>query len=135
MILYLLIGIPGSGKTTLAKQISKEIGAKFFEADSFFYDKNEKYNFNPKLLGVAHFVCQKNVENELKAGNSVIVSNTNLKKRDRKIYINLAKKYNAKIDVRVCSGNFKNVHGVPDDKIEQMKAYYEPFSEDEIKNF
>lgn len=136
-MLYLIIGIPGSGKSTLASKIQNEILEKsgnlikIYEADMYF-TKNGKYEWNADNLGAAHFWCQKMTENELKLGNSVIVSNTSIRKRDRKIYIDLAKKYHHEIKVITCRGEFKNIHNVPQDKIAKMKERFQEFSEEEL---
>ena len=58
--LYILRGIPGSGKSTYGKKIvDSAIDAGFsaikFEADDFFM-KDGKYNWNPKLIGMAQHI-------------------------------------------------------------------------------
>ena len=127
--LIMFIGIPGSGKTTAAKkfQAACSTSIAIYEADMFF-EKNGKYKWNPNLLGQAHKWCFDNVENELKNGNSVIVSNTFLTPKERKPYFELAKKYNAEIMVFTCSGEYQNVHNVPAEKLEIMKKRFIPFS-------
>ncbi len=55
--LYLLRGIPGAGKSTLAKQL----GDAHFEADSYFMIDGE-YQFDPTKLRKAHEWCQGQVE-------------------------------------------------------------------------
>lgn len=135
--LYLIIGVPGSGKTTYAKELAIKLTytlgytPKIYEADMFF-NRGGNYQWKPEYLGHAHKWCQQKVENELKKGYSVICSNTSIYKRDRKYYIDLAKKYKANIEVITCSGNFKNIHGVPDAKVELMKRKFEPFTKDEL---
>lgn len=133
--LIMFIGIPGSGKTTAAKkfQAAWPTSIAIYEADMFF-EKDGKYKWNPNLLGQAHKWCFNNVEDELKNGNSVIVSNTFLTPRERKPYFELAKKYNAEVMVFTCSGEYQNVHNVPSETIERMKQKYVPYSENEMKN-
>ena len=55
--LYLLRGIPGAGKSTLAKQL----GDSHFETDGFFMVDGE-YKFDPTKLREAHQWCQSQVE-------------------------------------------------------------------------
>lgn len=136
-MLYLIIGIPGSGKSTMASKIQKEIFEKdntlikIYEADMYFI-KDGKYKWDFERLNAAHTWCQKMTEEELKRGKDVIVSNTSIRKRDRKIYINLAKKYHHEVKVITCHGDFKNIHNVPAEKVAKMKERFQEFTEDEL---
>lgn len=135
--LILIIGIPGSGKSTFAnlyKNTHREFrDANIWEADSYFIDpKTGVYDWKMEELGLAHKWCQEKTEQDMIDERNVIVSNTSLTPRERRPYIQLAKKYDYEIEVHTCNGNFKNIHGVPDDKIKQMKNKFVPFSEDEI---
>lgn len=137
MILYLIIGIPGSGKTTKAKEIiskyeSQNKQIKHYEADMFF-EHDGQYKFNPALLGKAHAWCQKKTEEAMMNNIDVIVSNTSLTPRERYFYLALAKLYDYEVKVITMINEFQNVHGVPADKLELMKQRYVPYSEDELK--
>jgi predicted kinase len=137
--LILIIGWPGSGKSTMAEKIKKErpefADANIWEADMFFVNpKNGKYNWNFENLASAHKWCQIQTENDMRDGNNVIVSNTSLRPRERKPYLLLAKKYNYEVEVITCTGEYKNIHNVPEEKVNQMKAKFIPYSENEIKN-
>jgi len=135
--LYMIIGVPGSGKSTYAKELSYKLSftlgysPKIYEADMYFM-RNGNYKWNPENLGFAHRWCQKQISNELTNGRSVICSNTSILKKDRKIYFNIAKSAKANVEVITCTGNFKNIHGVPDSKVELMKKKFEPFTKDEL---
>ena len=52
--LILIRGLPGSGKTTLAKQLLTDFQAKHFEADMYFENHAGEYHFNPMQLPQAH---------------------------------------------------------------------------------
>ncbi len=123
LILVLMQGPPGSGKSTRAALVAKEIGPNVTICstdDQFIVDG--VYTFDPSKLFQNHLANQRKVEKELKAGRNVIVDNTNLVARDAKAYIDLAKKYGAKIRVERCTGKYQNIHGVPSDKVEQMRS-------------
>jgi adenylate kinase family enzyme len=47
-ILFLVRGLPGSGKSTFATHIWNEYAV--CEADKFFYDKEGNYNFDPSKI-------------------------------------------------------------------------------------
>lgn len=125
--MFLICGIPGSGKSTKAEEIKAKYLSKpieHYEADMFFY-VNGEYKWNPKKLHYAHQWCKNAVEIAMKNGNDVIVSNTFLTKVERAPYFELAKKYNYNIQVIECNGNFKNIHGVSDEKVELMRKKYQ----------
>lgn len=135
----MIIGIPGSGKSTMAKQIAKHWEfvmnekIKIFEADMFF-EKDGKYNWQREKLKEAHNWCKAKVENELKDDHSVIVANTFITPSERLPYLILAKKYNAEVSVLTCTGEFKNVHGVSDETIQKMKKKFQYYSINELES-
>ena len=132
--LYLIIGIPGAGKSTLANKIIAEhpnTTIKHYEADMYFI-RNGEYNFNPKKLFYAHKWCQIKAEQAMIDNYDVIISNTSLTPSERKPYIELAKKYNYDIDVITCNGNYNNIHNVPIETIERMKNKFIPYSQEEL---
>ena len=124
--LYIIRGVPGSGKTTLAKKmIACEMADYSIEADFFMTDEKGRYSFTPSKLTDCHQKCQDAIHKSLVAGNNCVVSNTFTRKWEMKPYIDMAKAGNHKITIIVCQGDFQNVHGVPDAKVLEMKERFE----------
>jgi predicted kinase len=123
-VLYIVRGIPGSGKSTLAKQLT----ANVFEADHYFYDNDGNYNFIPSKIKEAHKECQQFVGYAMESGiPKIAVSNTFTQEWEMEPYFELAKTYGYKtfsIVVENRHGN-ESIHGVPEDKLEQMKSRFE----------
>lgn len=88
-VLILLRGLPGSGKTTLAKAL----GGIHVEADQYFMEDGE-YKFDASKLKDAHGWCQSIVDSYLRNGfEKIIVSNTFTQEWEMKSYYDLANKY------------------------------------------
>lgn len=122
--LVLIRGLPGSGKSTLSADLDggEDINDfHHFEADSFFM-QNGVYIFDQSKLGAAHKWCQSSTESWLALGESVIVSNTFTTLKELSPYINIARVYNINPIVITCTSDFGNVHNVPQEAIERMKA-------------
>ena len=76
-MLYLVRGIPGSGKSTFAKNLVDEKDYCHKEADMFFVDRDGNYNFEPSKIKDAHQWCQEEMDFLMGLGHSpVVVSNT-----------------------------------------------------------
>ena len=123
--LYIVRGLPGSGKTTLATALVNHQDWTH-AADDFFYDKNGIYEFNPELLPMAHANCHDAVEEDMDQGVSKIaVHNTFSQRWEVEPYYELAVKYGYFVVVIECQNNFGSVHGVPQSSIDAMAARWE----------
>jgi len=131
-ILYLVRGLPGSGKSTYAKTLVPT-GAHF-EADQYFM-KGQKYDFDPTKLKDAHAECLARTHRAMKSGNykAVAVSNTFTMKWEMQPYIDLAKSLGWTLQVIRTTGKYKSIHGVPQDSIDRMQSRFEPFAGEVIK--
>lgn len=123
--LYILCGAPGSGKSTLAAKLIAEGKADIrHEADDYFI-RDGRYIFDASQLYQAHKQCQERVRDDLAAGKNVVVSNTNVRERDRQIYVNIAGSVGAEYEIVVCRGTYTNVHGVPPEIVNRMQQTLE----------
>lgn len=98
--LILIRGLPGSGKSTIAKKMTLG-GFVHVEADMFFEDDNEDYRFNPAHIKEAHRWCQEMTEEFMECGLDVVVSNTFTQKWEMDPYMKLADKYDYDVVIRV----------------------------------
>lgn len=122
-ILYIVRGIPGSGKSTFAKTL----GGEHIEADMFFM-KDGEYKFDATMLKHAHNWCHDVVENWMEDSlDRIVVSNTFTQEWEMKPYYELAEKYGYNVFSIIVENrhNGKNQHGVPDDKLTIMKNRFE----------
>ena len=126
-VLYIIRGLSGSGKTTIAEALSPHV----FSADDYFTDSEGNYHFDPSELGDAHTDCQESVETAMgKAGNglgwhTIAVANTFSQAWEAKPYFELAEKYSYSPFVIECQNNFQNIHNVPLETIDAMKMRWE----------
>jgi len=122
-ILILLRGLPGSGKTTVAKELFSD--AIHFEADMFFVDKETgHYNFDFGKLHLAHSWCQNSVSGAMEKGvGKIVVSNTFTKESEMKFYYEIAEKYGYKVVSLIVENRHggQNVHDVPDETLIKMR--------------
>ena len=129
--LILIRGLPGSGKSTLAISLSKRFQAagldfQHIETDMFF-QKLDGYQFDKSKLQEAHKWTQDWCHECLDDKINVIVSNTFTRIWEMKPYIDMAKEFGAKLTVITCEGQHGNVHNVPPEKIQEMKARWEKY--------
>jgi predicted kinase len=123
-VLYIVRGIPGSGKSTFAKTL----GGEHYEADMFFIDGNGEYKFDGSKIKWAHEWCQDMVYMDMiKEIPKIVVSNTFTQEWEMQPYFELAKKYGYTVFSLIVENthNGKNIHNVPEDKIELMRNRFE----------
>lgn len=126
-VLILVRGLPGSGKTTVAKAIASLLGYKHFEADHFF-ERDGEYKFDPELLGRAHAYCQGQVHAAMHRRKNIVVSNTFTTGRELEPYYVLARENGYQIQTIICRGEFGSVHNVPSETIERMRKRFDYYA-------
>jgi predicted kinase len=128
-LLVICRGIPGSGKSTFAKTL----GGIHIEADQYFVDGDGNYNFDGSKIKLAHEYCRSQTEAWMKTDGTqvnvdkIVVSNTFTQFWEMEPYFELAKKYGYKTFSIVVENRHGGVnqHGVPEEKVEQMKNRFE----------
>jgi len=128
--LVLVIGLPGSGKSTIASEFSETNGFVHVEADQYFIDEDGVMSFSSELLEDAHEWCLSETKKLLDGGQNVIVSNTFITAEERTKYFALGYKF----AVHTCYGKFQSIHNVDQDVIDRMFYEFEPYHEEEYKN-
>ena len=130
--LYIVRGLPGSGKSTFAEAL---VGSDFLvcEADKYFIVDGE-YKFDGTKIKQAHEWCRNRVETYMKDSlvndqfyREIAVSNTFTQEWEMESYYKLAEQYGYMVFSIIVENRHggKNAHGVPDEKLEQMKNRFE----------
>jgi predicted kinase len=127
--LYLLRGLPGSGKSTLAEQL----GGSHFETDKYFVDEHGNSNFDGLKKREAHQWCEDLVLNAMILNHTtgenekIVVSNTFTQEWEMKPYFDFAKNWGYTVFSIIVENRHGGVnqHGVPEDKLQQMKDRFE----------
>lgn len=129
-MIYMTIcrGLPGSGKTTIAKQLlyhARVAGRKcnHYEADMYFM-RDGVYQFDMNNLADAHDWCRSSVEDCMQEGCDAIVSNTFTTIRELRPYFEIAKEFGVVPNVILCQSNFGSVHNVPPETLEKMRKRF-----------
>lgn len=131
--LILIRGLPGSGKSTMARDMVRKADhiAFHFETDMYFVRPDGYYDFNPKLLNQAHMWCQDKVSGRMswcdKGDEVIVVSNTFSQVWEMVPYLKMAEDFGWEVEIITATGNYKNVHGVPDHVIQRMRDRWEEF--------
>jgi len=141
-VLIIMVGIPGSGKSTKAKQIvgngvihsTDDVIESSGDYNKFFEYMIKNKDFKP--LSIAHSTNFKNAVNSMKKGISpVIIDNTNLSPSEPKKYVEAALNLGYSDDnvkfINIGTAGLsaeelanRNTHGVPLDKIKSMIQKY-----------
>jgi predicted ABC-type ATPase len=125
---YILSSSSGGGKSTFANQLKAldPDNTIVVSADNYFMRDGE-YKFRASELSMAHKQCQRLFVEALKSGaKTVVVDNTNTRKREYKYYIEKAESFGYSVTRLIIDwnvGNYNDVHGVPSEvKVNQRKS-------------
>lgn len=126
--LILVRGPSGSGKSTFVYNDLKY--DYHFEADDYFTlttyqppDYYTEYCFDPTKLKQAHEWCLWRTAQALSKGYDVVVSNTFTRIWEMQKYLDLG----YPVTVYRCTGQYQNIHGVPDHVVQSMRDRMEDY--------
>lgn len=94
--LYIMVGVSGSGKSTYAKKIATETGAKIVSTDDIRQELTGDATRQDQNGWVFHLAFGR-VENLLNDGTSVIVDATNINVKNRAEFVKIGKRFDAAI--------------------------------------
>lgn len=133
MKVYILAGIPGSGKSTFRRTLSSKLeerGASvdYVSADDYMVDENGDYCFEPSKLDFAHNSCLKRFLQFVTQPNNldvVFVDNTNTTLHEISPYAQIALAYGHDLEVGFVVADPQEafqrcVHNVPEDIVLKM---------------
>ncbi|RLN25757.1 hypothetical protein BBJ28_00004660 [Nothophytophthora sp. Chile5] len=154
-IVIILRGIPGSGKSSLGREIEaicQQQGVAFTACSAdYFFETPRGYAFDVKKLGVAHNKCKSDFTKAIQSGiprrrsddgvergglrqHIILVDNTSTQKWEYEPYEEIAKAHGSRVHVMEmeCPDVFtafrmgqRNSHGVPPDKVVSMFLRWE----------
>jgi predicted kinase len=144
-MLYLILmrGLPGSGKSTMARRIAKARRAIICSTDDFWIEKDGQYRFNPEFLQEAHKWNLERTQKALIKGQSVIVDNCNHRLLHMEPYLKIAKRYKAKINIILAPLNdeqtdflhYNTMHNIPLEAIQKMRKEWEHLTPEFLAEF
>lgn len=132
MLVLIMRGCSGMGKSTLARALAKALGnARIVSADDYFVNEHGEYEFDFKERDLAHDECMRQFLDALESGEHevVIVDNTHTVRGEYTPYSAVARARGARVVlVHKCFDRAwlgRNVHEVPRHSVEAQYARWE----------
>ncbi len=136
--IIIIRGLPGTGKSTLAKKLCEEYAhCQHFETDEFFITESGEYAWSASKIGEAHDWCKKSAEHAFRQHIVPVISNTFTTLKEIQGYL---EPYGGDVSVVILNSSnywknegvnmphdvnhsFKNnIHSVPLHSIQRMQA-------------
>lgn len=125
--LILLRGLPGAGKSSLAKILSDNTWPVFSIDDYFTNAETNEYVFRFEENYLAYKLCEQNTEKAMKANvEKIFIHNTFTLEWELETYFKLADTFDYRVHVLTVENRHhsKNCHHVSDEQIIRMAEKY-----------
>ena len=123
--LYIIRGVSGEGKSTLAQTLSSDGYWPVCEADQYHYTEDGVYDWKPENMNKAHKWCQDMVRDAMEINlEKIIVSNTSTSEKELQPYLVMATLYGYQVVSIVLENRHGNdsVHNVPQEIRDAQEA-------------
>ena len=120
--LYLIRGLPGSGKTIFAKSL----GIFHVEQDMRLI-RDGKYTWTKESVTNAVAFCRTAAKHAMLEGMDLVISNTFTRRFEMQFYLDLANRLGYEVCVFKARGNFGSIHNVPEESMKAMRDRWEDF--------
>ena len=122
-IIYILRGIPGSGKSTVAESLMTKA---ICTADDY-HVRDGEYNWKPENIKKAHEWCQRKCKRFMKANaERIVVANTSTTEKELEPYMRLAHIHGYLVFSLIVENRHggKNGHDVPEETLNKMRGRF-----------
>ena len=126
-MLYLIRGLPGSGKSTFAATLARTLDCDHWEHDKYLYTEEGEYLWTEKRMAYAYRQCLRDTEETMERQEPVVVSNVFPTAKSLKNYRKLAEKYGYQVTYIVVENRRggTNIHDVPQEALDNMREAFQ----------
>ncbi|TGL95117.1 ATP-binding protein [Leptospira barantonii] len=126
--IILIRGLPGAGKSTLAKILSENGKYPVLSVDDYFTDSSTgQYRFDYKENHLAYKHCEERARREAENGTSkIFLDNTFTLSWEMEPYFQIASEFGYTTFVLTVENrhNGKNIHSIDDESLKKMASKY-----------
>jgi predicted kinase len=125
--LYLIRGLPGSGKSTFAATLARALDCDHWEHDQYLYTEEGEYLWTEGRMAYAYRQCLLDTEATMERQEPVVVSNVFPTAKSLKNYRKLAEKYDYRVTYIVVENRRGgvNIHDVPQEALDNMREAFQ----------
>lgn len=125
--LYLIRGLPGSGKSTFAQTLAGALDCNHYEHDQYLFTEEGEYLWTEGRMAYAYRQCLRDTESTMEQGEPVVVSNVFPTGKSTKNYRKLAEKYGYRVTYIVVENRRGgvNIHNVPQEALDDMRKAFQ----------